>query len=715
MAIYDELDELEESLEGLARTTVENLQRSQSNSTKHGDLAEVESQNAIRDVFVTRSFVDSVSNVRINTFERQASLETLGWNIPNTSYTGNSLDISSNTTESRELAFKPDGTKLYVLDKEDGSNNTIRQYDLFNNPWDISEASYELGSTISNTENNEWKGIVFKPDGSKFYIINGNDSTNSGLVEQYDLGSPWDITQESFSFKTFNDESFTNETSWEDGFFKPDGTKLYLVGNDDGNSLTYLFEVDLSTAWDLSTATYNGVFVDISSQFGNAVGLSFKNNGEKLYVMSKIELFQYDLSSAWDLSTATYGEVNYDEIISEDSNPTGMFMRRDGRKMYMLGEGNRNVYEYDVPSTNWSLTAISYEENLFEFSSLQYKKYEGLSFGKRGEKLYAIGEDTGETPTSPTPGEVVQYRLENPYEVSSAADPKTFEVEDQDQKPTDVAFKPDGTKMYALGSDSDEVFEYNLSVPWEIESAYFSGNSFSLQSGVTSVSFRPNGNRMYADTGTTQIYQYDLSESWNVSTTSQSAILNLTGINDDTSWSSNAIKVDKNKLLVLANDSSGTDKLYEYIVGEDWNLGATPPTGPFVTSSEVSDVTLDAFGLEANPEGEEFYILSADNSGNNQVHNYKLVEYYEFGEFSSKSKSFDASQAYASFDDYGPSGQVTAFLEDQTGTSVELTENKFVDVGKLNQNVNARIKLESTNQKETPVLQSYGIQLKEDI
>ena len=74
MAIYDELDELEESLEGLARTTVENLQRSQSNSTKHGDLAEVESQNAIRDVFVTRSFVDSVSNVRINTCERQASL-----------------------------------------------------------------------------------------------------------------------------------------------------------------------------------------------------------------------------------------------------------------------------------------------------------------------------------------------------------------------------------------------------------------------------------------------------------------------------------------------------------------------------------------------------------------------------------------------------------------------------------------------------------------
>lgn len=722
MAIYYQVDEIKENLEGLARTTVENLQRSQSNATRHGDLPEVESQSAIRDVFVNDSFIESASGARVNTSLGQVSLETLGWNLVNASYAERSADISTNTSDSKELAFKPDGTKMYVLDKQSGADNTVRQYDLAGDPWNVSGASYELGSTLSNTTENKWKGLAFKPDGTRMYIVNGNDSANAGLVQQYDMDdNPWEITDASFSFKEFNDGAFANESSWKDAFFKPDGTKMYLVGNDESTTSDYLFEVDLSTPWDLGNAAYNGVFYDVSAEVQNASALSVKNNGGKVYVMGNLRIYQYDLSADWDLSTASYDDVSYDGIVDQDSDPTGLFMRRDGRKMYVLGEGNRSVYEYDVPSTSWGVSAVQHEGNVFEFPNLQYKKYEGVTFGKSGEKFYGVGEDTGETDTSPNPAEIVQYEVPSPYEVNSIeTNPRKLEVESEDQKPVDVSFKSDGTKMYVLGSDTDEIYEYVLSVPWDIESAYYTGNFFSnVRPGVEAISFRPNGTSFYANDGGIEIYQYDLDEPWSVSTASEEKVLNLGGgiEGDDFVWSAKGLHVDERKVLVLGNNELDEDKVYEYILAEDWNLGNVGPDGAFVNSYVLSEIGIEAFGIRATPEGENLHVIAADDSGNNEVHKYRLVEYYESGEFSSKTKTLNVDQAYAALDDYGITDQtsITVYLEDQSNGSVEVPEGRFVDIGELGININARFKLESENQQETPVLQSYGIHLKEDI
>jgi hypothetical protein len=78
---------------------------------------------------------------------------------------------------------------------------------------------------------------------------------------------------------------------------------MYVIGNsgDDVN------EYDLSTAWDITTASYLQNF-SVATQETNPQGLFFKPDGTKMYVIgsSGDDVNEYDLSTAWDISTASY-------------------------------------------------------------------------------------------------------------------------------------------------------------------------------------------------------------------------------------------------------------------------------------------------------------------------------------------------------------------------------------------------------------------------
>ena len=49
----------------------------------------------------------------------------------------------------------------------------------------------------------------------------------------------------------------------------------------------------------------------------------------------------------------------------------------------------------------------------------------------------------------------------------------SFSVTSQDITPTDIFFKPDGTKMYMLGDSSNTVYQYSLSTAWDIVTASY--------------------------------------------------------------------------------------------------------------------------------------------------------------------------------------------------------------------------------------------------
>jgi len=260
--------------------------------------------------------------------------------------------------------------------------------------------------------------------------------TGAAVTSGYDLAN---ASYDSVSFSVAGQEG-----SPEGVFFKPDGTKMYVLGSagDDVN------EYNLSTAWDVSTATYVQNF-SVSAQETSPRGISFKPDGTKMYVTgnSNDNVVEYNLSTAWDVSTATF--LQSFSVSAQDGVPIGLFFKPDGTKMYVIGFSGDNINEYAL-STAWDVSTASYVQN-FNVSA-QETGPRGLFLNPDGSKMYVVGQSSAA---------VNEYDLSTAWDVSTATFLQSFSVSAQETTTTDLFFKYDGSKMYVIGGATDRIYQYS--------------------------------------------------------------------------------------------------------------------------------------------------------------------------------------------------------------------------------------------------------------
>jgi len=264
-----------------------------------------------------------------------------GYDIANASYDNKSFSTSSQDNSSLTgLAFKSDGTKMYALTQ---NNFSVYQYSL-STAWDVSTASYDSVSFAVHTGYTGLADLRFKPDGTKFYVLD----TGFDVVRQYSLSTAWDLSTASFDNVTFSVQ--TQDSSPRVLDFKPDGTKMFYGG---ATSET-VYEYDLSTAWDISTASYSNKSFSTATQDSQLYGMTFNSSGTKMFTGggSNDSIFQYSLSTAWDISTASYDSVSF-SITSQSSYGNALNFKPDGTKLYLSSKFSNAVHQYstgDAPS-----------------------------------------------------------------------------------------------------------------------------------------------------------------------------------------------------------------------------------------------------------------------------------------------------------------------------------------------------------------------------
>lgn len=245
----------------------------------------------------------------------------------------------------------------------------------------LATASYDSKSLSVNAQDGVPQGLAFKSDGTKMYMLGqaGDD------VNEYNLSTAWDISTGSYSQ---NFSVAAQDGAPGDIFFKDDGLKMYVVGYVNDN----VYEYNLSTAWDISTASYSQAF-SISTQSGVGRALFFKNDGTKMFVgdASNLSVYEYGLSTAWNISTSSYTQ-NFSVSTQVSANGLhGLYFSPDGTEMFVCDIAG-DVYEY-LLSTGWDLSTASYSNNTFD-SSAQATQPSGISFKTDGSKMYLIGVST---------------------------------------------------------------------------------------------------------------------------------------------------------------------------------------------------------------------------------------------------------------------------------------------------------------------------------
>ena len=225
-----------------------------------------------------------------------------------------------------------------------------------------------------------------------------------------------------------------------------------------------------------------------------------------------------------------------------------------------------------------------------------------------------------------------------------------------DTSPQAVFFKPDGSVMYVLETQSpnQRVYAYNVPTPWDVSTVsatptlssvavgqnmqglYFSpdgryfftlitnravnryimpiGSEWNVSTGVLSgsftpgasqtgnrgITFKPDGSKMYVfDDNTNFVYEYNLNPAWDVTTATDGPTVAFPNGTSDITISS-----DGTRLIATATDGTFNRVVFEYTLPTPWSV-----TGAFFKGRMFRDTNFTVFPaggpavLEATPTG----------------------------------------------------------------------------------------------------------------
>ncbi len=186
-------------------------------------------------------------------------------------------DVSSVLKYPHAIEFKPDGTKMFVTAGD--AVASVYQYNL-TTPWDSSSAEFEARHVEGRTDVKHLRTLAFKPDGTRMFVGGKDDPSTTGKIKQFTLSNPWDLSS-GVSDAGLSVDIGSSEANLRNAQFDDTGTILYVGGNDSDDIHKY----SLSTAWDITTLSSSFTTFDLVGGYSNMRGFIFVAGFTKLFVV----------------------------------------------------------------------------------------------------------------------------------------------------------------------------------------------------------------------------------------------------------------------------------------------------------------------------------------------------------------------------------------------------------------------------------------------
>lgn len=444
-----------------------------------------------------------------------------------------------------------------------------------------------------------------------------------------------------------------------DIYIKNDGTRIYTIDE----TLSKVMEYNVVDAWNLkSISVSSSALVELSNVYvsdraTNTHGLHFSTTGNSMYVTcsANAKIYQYTLSTNWSVNTASYTSNLY--IGNIETSPQSIMFDNTGIRMYVTGFSSKGVSEYRL-ETPWNITtARHYITHTTDNEDTQPK---GAFISRGNNKIFVVGDQTSNVREYlVTEQGVIDYTAGNisvsgtvsgnskfvgciselwfsnnyldhtntalmnkfnsangnllPTNLMVYINPEwsytgnSFNVRAYEEDPRGIFFKPDGTSMYTVGFVNANISKYNLSTPWDVNTAIFIVNTANV--GICDTgSVNPNdifiksdGTRLYIIYNReSKVKQFDMSQAWNVLSISVAA----GGFLSNTGEVNVAIQESNTSGLHFSNNGTymyvtgtGTDKVHQYTLSESWNVS---------TASYTQNVNVFAQTAETQPTGLAF-------------------------------------------------------------------------------------------------------------
>lgn len=254
-----------------------------------------------------------------------------------------------------------------------------------------------------------------------------------------------------------------NYTSW--GIFIPKGC-LFKLKKGKMIFLQANATITSPNVFNLSNLSYNGNNLNVSSRDTVGVDIWFSENGTFLYYLgyNTKRIYQYFMQIPYNITNATYIMKNF-SVNSQDTGPVDIQIVKNGEKMFMLGLTNDRIYEYNL-TTPYDISTSIYTGRSYYIRD--FDNYpNGFYYIESNGRLYLVGT-TNDT--------IYEFNMTIPYNASSLVyTGNRFSVKSQDDLANDIIMTNDGRFAYILGDTNNRVYEYNLSISYNISTANYTG------------------------------------------------------------------------------------------------------------------------------------------------------------------------------------------------------------------------------------------------
>lgn len=395
------------------------------------------------------------------------------------------------------------------------------------------------------------QGFDVSRDGTRLYVaVQGTRLT--ATIFQYNLSTPWDLSTISYANKSLVVGDYDTLVSYVS--ISDDGTRLYFAGW----SCDTVWSATLSTPYDLATAVMDVKKFYLGTQDATPCSTKFSSDGTAMYMLGATNkrFYQYSLSSAWDVSTASY--VNQSpSVTTQEATPLGMFVGMFGPYQlfyWVIGSTSkigRAYYTFVPNDVSFALYNSGFDATTTAVPDTVPRDIYAynLSSGSSSQISYFVLGQTNKKIMQIIGGSVVN--------TSIALGENT---------PTGMWFKPDGTKLYITGTTNDAVRQFSLSTAWDLSTVTFEKSlSIGFETAPTGVTLSDDGTKLYI-TGITNdcVYQIPLRTAWDIGTASGFTYVGATEANP------RSIQIANNgTLLYIAGDASAAIRKYTLSVPYD--------------------------------------------------------------------------------------------------------------------------------------------------
>ena len=270
-----------------------------------------------------------------------------------------SKDVFTDISSPNGITLNSDGTAMFLCGTSFATEDVVYTYDL--------SVAYDLSTAVRNVAktfvmgNSEYsitpQDLVFKADGSVLFVVGSYFDLNTfdmaDSLYSFSLSTPFDVStavlENRSKFSVALEEDFTSGVE-----LNSDGSKIFIIGKTNDQVIEY----NLSTAHDITTASVGSTF-SVNVETGSPESFRFSQDGLMMYAVhldmgaNQSAVYTYSLSSAYDISTATFAGPGESLVLSfSDIRPTGLAFG-GASKMYLFGTNDSGspVREYDLEVT----------------------------------------------------------------------------------------------------------------------------------------------------------------------------------------------------------------------------------------------------------------------------------------------------------------------------------------------------------------------------